>query len=257
MQLEGVSRAWSVAALIALIGIVACAREGEEEAEPAVQEPAAEPTGVSADLSTPESVLHDAAADVYLVSNINGSPLEKDDNGYISRVSPDGEMVAARWIDGAKPEVTLHAPKGLAIKGDTLFVSDLDSVRAFDRNSGAALGGRGVANATFLNDLAVGPDGLVYVTDSGLKGGAQGFEPSGSDAIYYFGPRGAVAIAKGSDLNRPNGIATAPNEVIVVPSGGKEIYRIDKAGKRTTFATLPAGQLDGVVRLEDGALLVS
>ena len=42
--------------------------------------------------ATPESVLHDEAADVYLVSNINGEPLEEDGNGFISRLSPDGDV---------------------------------------------------------------------------------------------------------------------------------------------------------------------
>src|SRR5689334_5070452 len=39
---------------------------------------------------TPESVLYDARADVYLVSNIDGSPLGVDDSAFISRVRPDG-----------------------------------------------------------------------------------------------------------------------------------------------------------------------
>src|SRR2546426_6734142 len=38
---------------------------------------------------TPESVLHDTVQDIYFVSNINGSPTAKDNNGFISRVKPD------------------------------------------------------------------------------------------------------------------------------------------------------------------------
>jgi hypothetical protein len=61
--------------------------------------PAAAPASValltiSEGLAIPESVLYDAAADVYLVSNINGSPLEKDNNGYISIFTPDGKAGA-------------------------------------------------------------------------------------------------------------------------------------------------------------------
>ena len=52
-------------------------------------------------LSTPESVEYYAADDIYLVTNINGSPFEKDDNGFISKVSPTGEMIDLKWIDGA------------------------------------------------------------------------------------------------------------------------------------------------------------
>ena len=145
-----------------------------------------------AGFATPESVLHDTAADLYLVSNINGSPLEKDDNGFISRVSPEGQVVALKWIDGAAEGVTLNAPKGMAISGDTLYVADIDALRMFDRATGAPKGQIAVEGATFLNDLAVAPAGGVYLTDSGLQAGAAGFEPSGSAAVYHVHADGTV-----------------------------------------------------------------
>ena len=72
-------------------------------------------------------------ADVYLVSNINGELAAKDDNGFIARLSPTGEILTLKWIDGAADGVTLHAPKGMALAHDTLFVADIDAVRLFDR----------------------------------------------------------------------------------------------------------------------------
>ena len=48
-------------------------------------------------------MLHDAAADVYLVSNINGAPTDKADNGFISRGSPSAEGRPAKWIYGSAP----------------------------------------------------------------------------------------------------------------------------------------------------------
>jgi hypothetical protein len=55
------------------------------------------------DMLTPESVLYDAIDDVYLVSNINGSPFDTDDNGFIARVGTDGSLIETRWIDGRSP----------------------------------------------------------------------------------------------------------------------------------------------------------
>src|SRR5262245_50674756 len=56
--------------------------------------------------STPESVIHDADADVYLVSNINGGAVEADDNGFISRVSPEeNKITELKWIDGSAADV--------------------------------------------------------------------------------------------------------------------------------------------------------
>ena len=59
-------------------------------------------------------------------SSINGQILEKDGNGYISRLTPEGKVVSARWVTG------LNAPKGLRSVENTLWVSDIDEVVAID-----------------------------------------------------------------------------------------------------------------------------
>src|SRR3989304_8228704 len=75
----------------------------------AAQAPAITVQGVG--LQTPGSVLYDAAEDVYLVSNINGSPTAADGNGFISRLGPEGQVLALTWIGGARAGVALHAPQ--------------------------------------------------------------------------------------------------------------------------------------------------
>lgn len=212
----------------------------------------------NAGLKTPESMLHDEGADVYLVSNINGGPSDKDNNGFISRVSPDGTVASLKWIEGGQKGVTLHAPKGMGVDGDTLYVSDIDCVRRFNRTSGAPTGETCVAGATFLNDLAAGSDGTVYVTDTGIRFDASGAKPTGTDAVYRIARGQApAAIIKTADLQRPNGIVSTADGLLVVPFGGSEIFHIDAKGARHVTVKLPAGQLDGLVRLADGTLLIS
>lgn len=212
-------------------------------------------TITNAGFATPESVLHDEQTDIYLVSNINGEPLGHDDNGFISRVRPDGTIEALKWIDGASDSISLNAPKGMALRGDTLLVADIDSVRAFHRTSGAPLGARAVAGATFLNDLAAGPDGTVYVTDTGVDAS---FSPNGRDAIYRLGGSSPTAIAQGRQLGNPNGLVAEQGAVIMVPFGAAAVTRITiDGGAVDTIATLPAGQLDGIVRTADGSYVVS
>lgn len=208
---------------------------------------------------TPESVLHDSVADVYLVSNINGSPLAVDGNGFISQLNPDGSVRALKWIDGEAGGTTLNAPKGMAIRGDTLLVADITTVRLFHRTTGAPLGNWIVPGASFLNDVAVDAAGAVYVSDSGLRAGDRGLEPSGTDAVYRFDAEGAPArLTAGETLGRPNGLAAAPDRLILVSFGTGVMFHIDPASGQTSgLPKPPAGQLDGVIRLSDGSILIS
>ena len=210
------------------------------------------------DLSTPESVLYDDANDVYIVSNINGKPLDADNNGYITKLSPDGKVQTAKWIEGGKNKVTLNAPKGLAIIADTLYVADLDTVRMFDRKTGAPTGEVKIPGATFLNDLAATTDGRVLVSDSGMKASAKGFDPTGTDAVYSIDKAKKVTpIAKSKDLNGPNGLYSAGDKTWVVSFGSNELYSLDAKGKKGDVKKLPKGSLDGLVALPGGDLLVS
>lgn len=204
---------------------------------------------------TPESVLYDPEADIYLVSNINGAPTDVDGNGFISRLNPDGTVAELKWIDGAKPGVDLDAPKGMALKGDTLFVADITLVRAFDRHTGAPLGSWEVTGSTFLNDVAVDSDGNVYVTDTGLN---PDFSSSGTDAVYRLEDGQAVVVAEGDELAGPNGVTVNGDQLVIVSFAGPSIMTVPvMGGDIEPVIELPGGQLDGVVMLDDGSMLVS
>ncbi|MFT6102789.1 MAG: hypothetical protein ACJA2B_001232 [Candidatus Endobugula sp.] len=51
-------------------------------------------------LLRPESVIYDVDRSVLYISNINGKPTGKEGNGYISRISTDGEILTEKWIVG-------------------------------------------------------------------------------------------------------------------------------------------------------------
>jgi len=209
--------------------------------------------------STPESVLHAAASDVYLVSNINGSSLDEDDNGFISRVSPDGAVLDLKWIDGADAAVTLHAPKGMAMEGATLFIADITCIRRFDAATGAPAGEICPEGATFLNDVARGGDGSIWFTDSGFRMGPEGLTPSGTDAVYRYFPDGdsLAVVAKDTALGGPNGVAAGAEGALVVTFGTGEAYRLDAGGERTVILPASQRQFDGVEILPDGGFLAT
>jgi sugar lactone lactonase YvrE len=204
----------------------------------------------------PESVLYDAAADQYLVSNVNGLPNDTDDNGFISRVSPEGKVVMLKWIDGAEPNVELHAPKGMAIVGEVLYVADLDRIRKFSTRNGAVLGEITVAGASSLNDLSAAPDGTLYFTDLGARVADEKLQPTGQDAVYKLVREQPRAVVRGKQLNQPNGVWADASSVWVVSFGNGDLFDV-KSGSKTKSQKLPAAQLDGIVKSNDGKLYVS
>ena len=201
---------------------------------------------------TPESVLHDATQDIYFVSNINGSPNAKDNNGFISRVRPDGAVENLKFIEGGKNGVTLNGPKGLAVSGDMLWIADIDAVRAFNARTGAQMDTVGLASlgAVFLNDLVVTETGALYITDTGIRfddvGNAQ---HPGPDRIFRIASDRQVTVAaRGDTLGQPNGIAVDPvGKRFVVVSGGKSVFSWKPGDKAPTVLAKGAGGYDGVV----------
>ena len=201
--------------------------------------------------TAPEAVRYDPAQDVYFVSNFgDGSLAAKDDNGFISRMRPDGSIENLRWIAGGSGGVTLHSPRGMTVVGDTLWVADADAVRGFHRVTGAPLrvADFSAIDVGFLNDVAPAPDGTLYITDTGRN------------RIYRV--RGDIAIAVGDTaLGAPNGITwdAANRRFIVVPYGGAHAIRAwtpDGAGQ-SDIGTSPGARFDGVEVLPGGRVLVA
>lgn len=206
-------------------------------------------------LATPESVEYYPAEDVYLVTNINGSPFAADGNGFISKIKPDGSVVKLKWIDGSNKGVTLNAPKGAAISGKNLFIADINQVQVFELPSGKQKETITIKDSTFLNGITPGPGGSVYVTDSGYN---EGFTPSGTDAIYHVMADGTYkAIVKDKEMGHPNGICEDGDALIVNTFGSGKLFSVNAEGIRTDMPTPPTGGLDGLVRLKDGRLVVS
>lgn len=203
---------------------------------------------------TPESVLYDTDNDVYLVSNINGGEVDADDNGFISALKPDGTVT--RWIDGAAADIKLDGPKGSAIVGGTFYVADISVLRRFDRKTGKQLDDIKIEGATFLNDVVADGAGGVLVTDSGFDAKLQ---PNGADAVYHVSSAGVVTKrASGKGLGAPNGLAMGEDGTVEVATfGSGEVYAVDVAGKKLPGSMPPKGELDGLVVLEHGDLLVS
>jgi len=240
---------WAMGTVIATLA--ACKPAAKQESAASSGTPTK--TATVAGFQTPESVLWDSTLDVYFVSNINGNPAAKDGNGFISVIDPAGTMRDTVFIKG------LNAPKGMAVVGDTLWVTDIDVIRGFNARTEAPVATVPIPGAVFLNDIAAAPAGSLYITDTAIRFGAQGPEHVGTDQIFRVAPDRKVSSALKTDsLARPNGITwDAANQRFVIVSFGGGTIRAWKPGETTTTAlgTGP-GMFDGV-EIAHGALWVA
>ena len=217
---------------------------------PATQPPPAKAGWTVQDMRTPESVYLDEGSGYLYVSQINGSPGDKDGNGRISKLGLDGSVVSADWVTG------LNAPKGLRSFGGTLWVADIDEVIAVEIASGKITSRLRIEGAKFLNDVATGADGTVYVSDTMVS------------RIHAIKDGRAAVFAEGEQLEYPNGLFVDGERLIVGGWGKPEadfttkvpgrLYMLDLKTKQKTLITKqPLGNIDGVEQEARGGFLVT
>lgn len=197
----------------------------------------------------PESVVFDAERKALYLSNIDGEPTNKDGKGYISTISPDGKVLEAEWVTG------LNGPKGLGLSGDRLYVADIDRLVVIDVGKGAIAKVYEVPEAGFLNDIAIGKDGRVFMSDTV------------TNTIYVLDGDKFGVWLKSDDLAGPNGLY-AGDDKLIVASWGKGEMMSAKPDHLTTvdlkskeIANLgdgtPIGNLDGIQPDGNGNYLVT
>ena len=201
--------------------------------------------------SNPESVYYDVDSDILFVSNIDGEGDKKDGSGWISKLDTKGNTLSSKWITG------LNAPKGMRSQNGILWVTDIDEVIAIDIKKGKKTKNIKIKDAKFLNDIAIGPNGTVYVSDTV---GGKIYEIKGDKTSLFMG---------GDNLEAPNGLLYRDGKLYVAGWGkglAKDwstttpgrIYYIDPATKKINYITEePLGNLDGLEIDKDGNFLVS
>ena len=213
------------------------------------RQPAAKWT-VTEGIDAPESVYVDSESGFIFASQVTGQPGERDGAGRIVKLSPDGNVVSASWVTG------LNAPKGLRSYKGTLWTADIDELVGIEISSGNILSRVKLPGAQFLNDVACGPDGTVYVSDTMLS------------RIYAVKDGSASVFAEGEELEYPNGLLV-DGERLVVGGWGKpepdfttkvpgRLFALDLNTKQKTLITRdPVGNIDGVESDGKGGYIVT
>jgi sugar lactone lactonase YvrE len=134
--------------------------------------------------------------------------------------------------------------------GDTLWVTDIDAVRGFNRKTGAPVASIEFGKqAKFLNDVAASPDGVLYITDTGVQFDAKGaMTHPGPDRIFALTGRKISVAAEGTWLSGPNGITWNPatGRFIVVPFGGTSLLAWSPGETKADTIGSGPGMQDGV-----------
>ncbi|WP_162605928.1 SMP-30/gluconolactonase/LRE family protein [Jiangella aurantiaca] len=205
--------------------------------------------GVDAPLCFLEGPVPDGAGGLYLVDVAWGR---------ILRMTADGEFSVLLEYDGA--------PNGLAwLNDDTLAVADfrrglvvVEEVRSAAPRLRVLLDGDDGRAFRGLNDLVVGSDGSIYVTDQGDTGL---HDPSGK--LYRFHPDGRLETVLDA-IPSPNGLALdeARGAIYLAVTRDNAIWRVPygPAGPRKVgrFVQLSGGiGPDGIALADDGTLLVA
>jgi hypothetical protein len=212
--------------------------------------------------SSPSAIIHDAARDVYWVSNLN-SDGGSDGQGFISRLQPDGVLMTLNFIDARQANVTLDAPRGLAVAGDTLYVADLGALRKFKADTGEPQGSIAIPGATYLSDVAAAADGSLYVIDVGSDPNVASLPNAGSDAIYQVSAQGEVStVARRPDLGGPFAVIANETGLWITCTGTNDLLLLipDASGNPTPDAgrlRLPGSTPRGLTSMPDGTFLIS
>ena len=186
-------------------------------------------------LPIPESVLYYAKDNVLFVSLIDGSGSEKDSKGGIALLNTDGTIKNATWITG------LNAPKGLAIHKGLLYIADITDLIVVDIVTGNVIDEIPVEGSTFLNDVTVDDNGVVYISDTRLNKIYQ--LRNGNVSLYLDN----VPSVNGLKFYKGNLLALA----------GSEFWSIDGNKHITVFTKGFEKGGDGLEPLQNGDFIVT
>jgi hypothetical protein len=187
-------------------------------------------------LKVPESVLFDADNKILYVSNIDGTDgWAKDGKGSVAKVGLDGKIIAVEWVTG------LNAPKGLGLYHGKLYAADIDEIVVIDIKKGVIDKRIPIEGAKGLNDISIGGDGAIFVSDS--KNNVIYKVENDKSTVYQQNLKGA------------NGVLKRGSDFYIVDAGSA--YKVNDDKTLTKISDGMDGGTDGIENVSGDDFLVS
>ncbi len=111
----------------------------------------------------PDQVVWHAPSKTWFVSNLGGGiSLDKDSFGWITQTDQKGNIIHPFWIG---KEEGMHAPSGMTITDDYLYVCDREGVHEIDIAKREIIKFYPLEGGEFINDIVRSSNGDLYISD--------------------------------------------------------------------------------------------
>lgn len=196
----------------------------------------------------PDQAVWHGPSSTWFVSNLGGGiSLERDSYGWITRTDAQGKVIDPFWIG---KEEGMHAPSGMIITTDYLYVCDRDGVHKVDIANQKISAFYELPGGEFINDIAMAENGDLYVSDF-----------FGNRIYKITADTQAVEVwLETEDLQTPDGLYMETGQLIVAAWGPLstpgtfetsrpgDLLSIDLKTKEITTLVSQVGNLEGVTK---------
>ncbi len=199
----------------------------------------------------PDQAMWHAPSQTWFVSSLGGGiSLDRDGYGWVSRTDAKGKILDPFWV--GKHE-GMHAPSGMIVTDDFLYVCDRDGVHKVDIAAGKIVDFFPTPGGEFINDIAMDAAGNLYVSDFF------------GNRIYRLPAetRKAEIWLETDALQTPDGLLVDGDKLIVAAWGPLsdratfatsklgDLLSIDLKSKKITTLVPTLGNLEGITKAGD------
>jgi hypothetical protein len=184
--------------------------------------------------NSPESVVFDPQQNRYLISNAgSGTILQRSSVGTLSTFASG-----------------LNSPKGMVIVGTSVYVTDVNRIKAYNLANGQQVLNRPISGSVFLNDITYDGNRYLYFTDMS------------ADKIFRMDILNQSFFPfVSSGINSPNGIyydGSLQRLLLVSYRNNSPIQAVNIGNQQlSTLQTTSLNNLDGITMDDSGNVYIS